>query len=384
MMKLDRFIIFSGTKEFAWLAALAVMIMLLMCPERSWGVDCAPHNISLNSQASVDHFQAHHGSGEICDVVTGNLTIQGADISDLSGLSSLVRIGDTLIVRNNPSLVNIGGLEGLVSVFDLIIVNNDALANIDAFSRLGPDIFSLHVRDNDNLPDINGLSGLESVEFINLDNNDSLAHIDGLSGVTTMGGSLDIDDNDALADLDGLSSLAEIGWDLIITGNASLSNLDGLSALAQVQNFMLIGRNDALVNVDGLSALAWVGGQFSISRNPSLTNLDGLSALLGVGGSVGIVANPLLSECSGIYRLLDRVDDAEPGPGPGSSGIPDVGGAVSIRDNYAGCNSLEEVLGGASVQNVPAISPSGLVLMLLGIMVAGLVYHGHVQFRPVS
>ena len=48
--------------------------------------------------------------------------------------------------------------------------------------------------------------------------------------------------------------------------------------------------------------------------------------------------------CYALAPLLDDVDDALPGPGPGAAGIPDVGGAVTISNNLPGCNSIAQIL----------------------------------------
>lgn len=41
---------------------------------------------------------------------------------------------------------------------------------------------------------------------------------------------------------------------------------------------------------------------------------------------------------------MDEVDHAEPGPGPGDAGIPDIGRSVYMTSNLDGCNSVEEFL----------------------------------------
>jgi hypothetical protein len=47
----------------------------------------------------------------------------------------------------------------------------------------------------------------------------------------------------------------------------------------------------------------------------------------------------------GALAAVDPIDDFEPGPGPGSAGVPDVTDKVEIWNNLDGCNSVPGVLG---------------------------------------
>jgi hypothetical protein len=87
-----------------------------------------------------------------------------------------------------------------------------------------------------------------------------------------------------------------------------------------------------------------VGQDLTIYSNATLTNVDALSSLTSVGGGLYIQSNELLDQCVGLLKLVDQWDDAEPGPGPGVAGIPDIGGDVILLGNSSGCNSIEEIL----------------------------------------
>ena len=110
------------------------------------------------------------------------------------------------------------------------------------------------------------------------------------------------------------------GGGLVIAGNVSLNSLDGLSNITSVDGDLRI-----------------VG--------TALQNLDGLSNLTALGKDVKISDNAGLANCVGISALLDDVDNDDPGPGPGSAGIPDVAGSVYFENNRDGCNTLAEILG---------------------------------------
>ncbi len=248
-------------------------------------------SMSLQSQAAVDSFQDIYGP---CDQVL-TLYVEGADITNLDGLSALTGAGSSLYIQNNPVLNNIAGLSALTSVTrNLWIQNNDSLTSLD------------------------GLSALTWVgHLLAIFQNDALTHIDGLATLPVIGGSLVIRDNNQLTDVDGLSSL---------TGIAGSDMAD--------QRFLHIENNAALTNLDGLSSVTRVGIQAS-------------------GNAVVLINNnPALDNCKGMLRLLDTWDDAEPGPGGGA--VPDVAGEVIMGGNLAGCNSIGEILGSTNASRLNA------------------------------
>ena len=329
---------------------------------------CSPGGATLGTQLEVDNFQLNHGP---CDQL-GSLWVEGADITNLDGLSALTSIEGSLSLNGNTALENLDGLSALTRVgtdnWDtrLYIVDNTILTNLDGLAALTTLHGYLTIGGNDNLMNINGLSGINSSDRLYITYNAVLTNLNGLSGVTSVGdwlvvqhnpmlsnldglsgvtsaGSIIIGNNTTLKNLNGLSALTGLDGELAIYWNASLGNLDGLSMLASVGNDLDINSNASLKTVDGLSALTSIEGSLGLHENTALENLDGLSALTGVG-NLYIDGNQSLISCDGLSRLLDQWDDAEPGPGPGFDGVPDVGEYISIHDNLAGCNSVQEIL----------------------------------------
>jgi hypothetical protein len=254
--------------------------------------NCTPWRIYLGTQAEIDNFQASHGP---CDRV-GMLQITGEDIVNLDGLSALIKVG-ALDIEYNPLLTLVNGL--------------GALTSVDAW---------LVIRGNEKLSTLDGLSGITSTsDNILIWSNLSLRNVDGLSGLNRVGGTLSLKYNAVLDHLDGLSKVTNVG---------------GLD----------ISLNGRLRNLDGLSGITHVGGDLQIYGSESFTNLDGLSNIVSVGGDLYIWTNPTLAQCSALSKLLDQWDDAEPGPGPGVGGIPDIGGKVTVENNLSGCNSILEIM----------------------------------------
>ncbi len=90
-------------------------------------------SIVLETQQQIDTFA--------CRTVEGDLTVSGANITNVDSLSSLVTIGGDLNVGlfrfGNPSLANVDGLSSVTGVGGALrIVGNDVLTDVDGFSSL--------------------------------------------------------------------------------------------------------------------------------------------------------------------------------------------------------------------------------------------------------
>lgn len=93
-----------------------------------------PTDIVLNRQSDVDNFATNYP--DCIPRVSGNLTIRGSLITDLSPLSSLTIIGGFLQIENT-GLTNLNGLHNLTSINGYLqISDNDVLTNIDALSNI--------------------------------------------------------------------------------------------------------------------------------------------------------------------------------------------------------------------------------------------------------
>src|SRR5690554_5107198 len=140
---------------------------------------CLAGNIIFTTQEQIDAFATNYPN---CTEVSGNLTIQGANITDLTPLSNLTSVGGYLVIYNNSNLTNLDGLNNLTSVGGYLVIYN-----------------------NSNLTNLDGLNNLTSVGgYLNINSNSNLTNLDGLSNLTSVGGYLDIYDNSNLTNLDGL------------------------------------------------------------------------------------------------------------------------------------------------------------------------------------
>src|SRR5258708_16991269 len=112
--------------------------------------------INFTSQAQVDAFPATYD----CSDIIGNISISGADITNVDSLASLRSISGSLAISYNPRLINLNGLRGITSVTTLIIRANSLLTSLNGLQGLTSLSTVLEVVGNSNLTKLDGLSGL--------------------------------------------------------------------------------------------------------------------------------------------------------------------------------------------------------------------------------
>ncbi len=330
-----------GSRTLTVLLAAAVTLAAAPVAAQS----CTPTSITLSSQSDVDGFQSLHGP---CDEVVGTLTVSGADITDLDGLSGLTSV-HWVEINNNPLLTSIDGLSSVTTYGGPVFVQgNPILPNVDGLS--GMTVLpggALILSNNLLLSDLSGLSGLTSIAgSLAIDGNDSLLNLDSLSTLASVASNITIYGNDGLTSVSGLGGITGFTASLTIRNNPQLASLDGIPLSPGLAG-LVIDNNDSLTDVDALSGLATVGNNYSsllIDDNAQLGDLDGLSDLEGLDADLEITNNPMLDQCLALARLLDQTDDGLPGPGPGAASIPDISGDVIIFGNLDPCNSVSDIL----------------------------------------
>lgn len=294
-------------------------------------------NVTLISQAEVNAFQ--------CTEILGDLTISGANITNLHTLDKLTKVTGVIRIIDNPVLKQLNDFSKLRQpVSGIEIARNASLVSINGFNALdsimgqGSEITRLRINDNRALQEINGFTSLQAIltpPLLKVDfsiaGNEKLKMIKGFSSLNAiLGAFLDfsIADNPKLESLQGFSSLSSLsgGIDVKfdISNNRSLPDLDGFSSLTRV------GAANAIITIVG---------------NKSLKNLDGLSALTGFGarsGSATIKDNAKLERCCGVYPLLSIT---RPPSFP-----PYV---FNISNNRAGC-TVEDILANGPCLNFEA------------------------------
>jgi hypothetical protein len=212
-----------------------------------------------------------------CKIIAGSLMIIADRLEDLSDLSGLAQIRDTLQISvadtafsqpPNRVLKSLKGLENLQ------IVSSVALIGLAGVADLAP---------------LANLTGGASVL--------RLVHMDGLTDLRGLGATFSeimITDNAQLKSLDGLHVNADVGQ-LVLSANPMLASLTALSPIKHVLSIQLL-KLPSLKSLDGLQNLQTGYAQLSISECNALTDVSGLGAF---ANTIEITNNAELRSLSG-------------------------------------------------------------------------------------
>jgi len=307
---------------------------------------CLPQGITFSTQAQIDNFQTNYPN---CTEIEGDVEINGADITNLNGLSVLTSIGGLLRIEHNGSLASLTGLGNLTSIGGNIeIVDNDSLTSLTGLENVTSIGGDLRVDDNENLSSLSGLDNIDagSINDLHIDWNPSLSTCDIQSLCDYMAspnGVVEIDNNSIgcnnpweianacgyilpclpygyysftkQTDIDNFADYCdctELDWGVEIRGDG-ITNLDGLSVITSFGGDLnIIGTS--LTNLSGLDNVTTLGGDILIYANNSLESLTGLGGLTSIEGNINIgywifvgviwwLGNPLLNDLSGLDNL---------------------------------------------------------------------------------
>jgi hypothetical protein len=280
---------------------------------------CSFVDLRLNSQSAVNSFDA------ACKTINGDITVSGADITDLGPLQNIEVVNGKLTIQNNSSLPSLTGLKNLTAAKHLLIYTNELLIDLTGLEKLKSVSGATHIRynknlinlkgldslayastfyitDNDSLTSMTGLGSLESVnDILAISSNKSLTSFNGLHKLTSVS-RINIGGNDMLTDLSGLESLTSVGYQMHVSLNKNLTSLNGLTNLNYLSE-AYITDNKLLPNLSGLESVRAVNW-LVVGESPGLTSLTGLNNLL-YAGNLAIRKNDLLVDLSGLENLTN-------------------------------------------------------------------------------
>lgn len=322
---------------------VCVVLVLTNCSQSDDNNDTLSKH-SFWSQTSVDNFPPH------IKRVTGTVYISGSDITDLSNLRNLEKVGNLYIVETGLT-----SLEGLNNINEFVtavtgggepllhIQNNPYLSDLSALQNAGNSIFSVAVFDNPLLTNLRGIGIQENGGFIRLRNN-GISQINVFSNARTLE-SLDIHDNPNLSTLgdQGFSNLTTLR-SIEFSNLPSLQDLTGLESLESVIEFR-IWNCEGLRSLDGINNLTTVGNSM---RLENLEGLENIAALSNFGPDIPRIELIGLDNLSSLTGL-NNVETA------GTIKLDDLNSLNSLE----GLNNLNEVIGNFEIFNMMNLSSLG-------------------------
>jgi hypothetical protein len=148
-----------------------------------------------------------------CTRVDGNLVVSGS-VTTLEPLASVETVTGTLSVDSAPQLESLAGLERLRHVDSLLLKRNAELDDIGALHSLS-EVRQISLTHNPQLDSLTGLEGVRSLERLTVVEN-------------------------GLYSLRGLGNLAELG-ELVVVKNPRLIELRALSGVQGVERVTIVG-----------------------------------------------------------------------------------------------------------------------------------------------
>ncbi len=365
-------------------------------------------DVTLTTQQQVNDF----GTNKYILLEAG-ITITGADIKDLSPLSTIDSIEGDLTIFSNPSLKTLLGFGSSIGG-NLEVINNNSLINfcnlsnaLISFSNTyivsgnlyNPTLLQVQDSTTCGLFTYTGnavtLSTQEQVDvfgenkytFIKADvtiQGNDIKNLSPLNTIYSIEGDLTISSNDSLFILSGIENLAFIGGDLEVMDNDKLMNFCSLKtatirftntytvfgnyynpSLSRIQNLetcqytgiyegnAIILRSQQEVNDFGENKYININARFAIN-GVDITDLSSLNTIDSIEGSLSITFNDSLTNLSGLDNLTF------------------IGGHLDVNENpelmtFSDLANLTSIGGNLSISFNPLTTFSGLEsLMSIG------------------
>ena len=251
-------------------------------------------NMWIFEQAAMDNFNF--------TTIEGALVIIGADITDLTNLSTLTEVGSIFIKRT--SLINLNGLHNVEQFTEgegtILFAQNPDLKDVSALSNLSGSINCLYIESNPSLLDltplsiaeggclfiekspINNLTQLSFGDYLGSIELKSLPNFNGLNGLKDLSrlGLLKMMDVPNLTEVNTLSQLTEL-HKIEFHRLAQLTDLTGLSNI-NISERIRLDNLPSLSSLNGLQATTHLN-ELNLNRLPKLTSLNGLNNLTEIG-----------------------------------------------------------------------------------------------------
>ena len=198
--------------------------------------------LQFENQEQVDAFVARGFNVVDDNMIIGNYpnNPDETNITDISGLTSLLEVTGSSLTINRTQLTSIQGLENIVSNNEnlvLTVTNNSQLANLNGLGNFEI-LHDFFLTENPMLNDVSGMTNLQRVRFeFFITFNNSLVNLS-LPSIQRIR-SLHIENNAQLQSVSSISSLQEIDAVLYMLNNPSLQNFNGFNALEYIPELII-------------------------------------------------------------------------------------------------------------------------------------------------
>ena len=255
-------------------------------------------NVTLTSQADVDAFAGMNKGKQL--QITGDLNIQGPDITSVAGLSNITSVSGRIYLFGDRALTDAPFLNTINNAGTLYIVDC-------GFTSLS----------------FNSLNSFSGIFYLNDLN--KLSHIS-FTGLTTPA-SVSISNTPLLTDLSFLQNITSIGGIFLKYGGATELNMNKLTSAGIIDiygcDFKTINMRSltSITSTEGLSlrnspsisnleftALTSITGKLTLSSS-NVTDMKGFSSLKSAG-SLALFSNPSLSDLKGLANLTTLTSPA--------------------------------------------------------------------------
>lgn len=270
--------------------------------------------VNLYNQNDVNNFSVNYPG----DSSFTSISIDGADITNLNGLSQVTEVTGNLYISsptNTHPLTDISGLNNVISVGGRLTLID--IPNINA-NNLFPNLTQIGSGVNGNglyiygltPATINGFNALTNVSGdLALQGTSLLINLNGFNGLTKIKSpsnnqaSFYFLNNSALTSINGFSALNEVGWEYYFVNNPSLTSLPNTPNLSVIGKSITVWQDHAITNFNGLNGLTTMtGGGLNIKLNNNLVSFSGLNNLTVTNG-INILNNPVLSSLTALASL---------------------------------------------------------------------------------
>ena len=234
-----------------------------------------------------------------------------------------------------------------------LTINRTQLTELDAFSQLrriegNLDIGGTHAIDDGNrmMTSVSGFGRLERIEGrLYMEENDAITTITAFEALDSIGGELKIASHNALVSLPPFTELRIVGDGLHIINNDLLTSVTGFSALGSIGGRLEVLGNRVLESLPPFTSLRSIGARLWVRTNRALTSLPAFPALRSIGSTLGpsasnsstinISFNRMLSTCCGVFPFVQS-------PLPAGYTLGGDGMSFIFR-NEESCGSTDEL-----------------------------------------